>query len=314
MTFELSERQQQWRERGAALGASLAGTEGAAGIVAAAGRVGLLEPQDDLLAAVVALDAFAAEHASAAMALALHLACALTVNEELDLSSGARVGALTLSTEQVPAERDGRLSGRASWVAPFTPDGVALVAARRGDELTACVVDLGAPRLTFEPVDAAGLSGLVIGHLTLDATPARVLGATMPAMWRARVLISAVGLGIARRAVRESLRSARGTSDGAGGEQTTQGLVADAATDLDAAMLLTWKAATGQPSLGAASLAKLAATVAAQRAVERATQVVGAESFRTGHVIERLTQDVRALELFAGRTEALREAVAVEQL
>ena len=41
-----------------------------------------------------------------------------------------------------------------------------------------------------------------------------------------------------------------------------------------------------------------------------ATQVVGVDSFRRGHVIERLTQDVRAIELFAGRTEALREAVA----
>jgi hypothetical protein len=42
--------------------------------------------------------------------------------------------------------------------------------------------------------------------------------------------------------------------------------------------------------------------------------VVGADSFRRGHIIERLAQDVRTLELFAGRTEALREAVALETL
>ena len=78
-------------------------------------------------------------------------------------------------------------------------------------------------------------------------------------------------------------------------------------------MLMTWKAATAQPpSLADASLAKLMATVAAQRAVERATQIVGIDSFQRGHVIERLAQDVRALELFAGRTEALRAAVAEE--
>ena len=46
----------------------------------------------------------------------------------------------------------------------------------------------------------------------------------------------------------------------------------------------------------------------------RATQVVGIDSFRQGHAVERLAQDVRALELFAGRTEALREAVADEIL
>ena len=61
-------------------------------------------------------------------------------------------------------------------------------------------------------------------------------------------------------------------------------------------------------------MAKLAATEATQRAVARATQVVGADSFRGEHVVERLAQDVRALELFAGRTEALREAVAAETL
>ena len=79
--------------------------------------------------------------------------------------------------------------------------------------------------------------------------------------------------------------------------------------------MLTWKAATeATPTLAAASMAKLAATEATQRAVARATQVVGADSFRAGHVVEGLAQDVRALELFAGRTEALREAVAEETL
>jgi len=62
-------------------------------------------------------------------------------------------------------------------------------------------------------------------------------------------------------------------------------------------------------SLADGSMAKLAATSAAQAAVARATQVVGVDSFRRGHVVERLTQDVRAIELFAGRTEALRESV-----
>jgi hypothetical protein len=119
-----------------------------------------------------------------------------------------------------------------------------------------------------------------------------------------------------RRALREALAAAKGSRGyGAGGEQTVQGLLADAATDLDAAMLLTWKAASAASlSLADASMAKLAATEATQRAVAYATQVVGADSFRRGHIVEQLAQDVRALELFAGRTEALREAVADEIL
>jgi alkylation response protein AidB-like acyl-CoA dehydrogenase len=57
-------------------------------------------------------------------------------------------------------------------------------------------------------------------------------------------------------------------------------------------------------------MAKLAAAEAAMRAVARASQVAGADAFRQGHILERLAQDVRALEVFAGRTEGLREAVA----
>jgi alkylation response protein AidB-like acyl-CoA dehydrogenase len=119
-----------------------------------------------------------------------------------------------------------------------------------------------------------------------------------------------------RRALDEALHAAHALRGrGAGGEQTVQGLLADAATQLDAAMLLTWKAASAAAlSLSDASMAKLAATEATLGAVARATQVIGVDSFRRGHIVEGLTQDVRALELFAGRTEALREAVAGEML
>jgi alkylation response protein AidB-like acyl-CoA dehydrogenase len=116
--------------------------------------------------------------------------------------------------------------------------------------------------------------------------------------------------------LREALQIARRSNTlGAGGEQTVQGLLADAATELDAATLLTWKAAsTSEPSLADASLAKLMATEATQRAVTRATQVVGADSFTAGHILDRLARHVRLLELFAGRTEALREAAAEQVL
>ncbi|MEQ1759473.1 MAG: acyl-CoA dehydrogenase family protein [Vicinamibacterales bacterium] len=313
MNFDLTPLQQEWRTRGTAVGRSLSSDATAADVVRAAAQTGLLESQADLLAQVLALEALASESPSSAMALALHLTCALSLPAEQGLIDGRVVGALTLATDEIPLERDGRLNGRASWVAPLTEDGVALVGVRSGAELAARLLRLSAPGVVVEQVSVAGLRGVVMGHLLLTDAVSEAAGETRPVMARARTLIAAVGLGVARRAVREALGSARGTSQGAGGEQTAQGLIADAATDLDAAMLLTWKAASSPLSLGLSSMAKLAATVAAQRAVERATQVVGAESFREGHIIERLTQDVRALELFAGRTEALREAVASDQ-
>jgi alkylation response protein AidB-like acyl-CoA dehydrogenase len=168
----------------------------------------------------------------------------------------------------------------------------------------------------MEPITLAGLRGLVCGHLRFDQAAFTAAGATTPFMARVRVLLAAAGIGMGRRALHEALSVARGhRGRGAGGEQTVQGLLANAATDLDAARMLMWKAASSPDlSLSDASMAKLASTEATQSALGRATQVVGVESFRSGHIVEQLAQDVRALELFAGRTEALREAVAADIL
>jgi len=313
MDFAFSDSQRARRERAVALAARLTPGLPAPDVVHVAAVDGLIDT-DDLLELVIAIDTIAAVSAAPALALALHTTCRLSTEEDERLARGARAGSLTLATDHVPALQEGRLRGRASWVAPLSANGRALVAARDHADLVACAVDLDAVGLTVTPVPVSGLAGLVIGHLDFEDVETTLVGPTRPAMVRARVLIAAVGLGIARRAVREALAMARGTSRGAGGEQTVQGLIADAAVDLDAAMLLTWKAAASPPSLAAASMAKLAATLAAQRAVERAAQVVGADAFRDGHALGTLTQDVRALELFAGRTEALRDAVALEHL
>jgi alkylation response protein AidB-like acyl-CoA dehydrogenase len=232
------------------------------------------------------------------------------------LARGDITGAIALSSDEVPAVEGDALFGRASWVTPLTASGLVIVGVRDAESLTAAAIWLDAEGVTQEPVETAGLGGLICGHVRFDRTPFTPAGATQPFMARARVLLAAAGVGMGRRALHEALVIARGHRDrGAGGEQSVQGLLADAATELDAARMLTWKAASGAAlSLSDASMAKLSATEATQRAVARATQVVGADSFRAGHIIERLAQDVRALELFAGRTEALREAVAMEVL
>jgi alkylation response protein AidB-like acyl-CoA dehydrogenase len=226
------------------------------------------------------------------------------------------VGAIALSTENVPTATGSRLGGRASLVGPLTERGVAIVGVRGDSGTEAAAVPLDAPGVAIEDIQTSALDGFVCGNIVLDGAAATLLGATLPFMTRVRILLSAAGLGMGRRALNEALHAAHALRGrGAGGEQTVQGLLADAATELDAAMLLTRKAASAATlSLAEASMAKLAATEATLRAVARATQVIGVDSFRRGHVVESLAQDVRALELFAGRTEALREAVASETL
>ena len=319
MDFNLSDLQRAWQLKAQSLGRELSMDAPAADVIAAAARAGLIESRVDLLAAAVAVEAVAWESAGAAIALALHTGVVSGLGDGAGVSALARgetVGAIALSSDDVPIDEGGRLSGRASWVAPLTVNGFAIVGVRSGEGLAAAAVSLDAPGITQEPVGAAGLHGLVCGHVRFEGTPFRPAGATQPFMARVRVLLAAAGVGMGRRALHEALAVARGrTGHGAGGEQTVQGLLADAATELDAARMLTWKAASAATlSLSDASMAKLAATEATQRAVARATQVVGADSFRAGHIVERLAQDVRALELFAGRTEALREAVALETL
>jgi alkylation response protein AidB-like acyl-CoA dehydrogenase len=318
MDFNLTRTQNEWQARAQQVVARLSPDATAAQVVAAAAQAQLLDAEEDLLAAAVAVEAFASQSPAAAVVLALHTCVLRSLGDHpaIDsLAKGEKVGALALSADQHPAG-GARLSGRASWVAPLTDSGVAIVGGSSDGNLVAYAVRLDASTVAIERVDAAALPGVSWGHLTFNASPAIALGPTMPVMARARILLAAAGLGMGRRALREALQVARGSNKlGAGGEQTVQGLLADAATELDAAMLLTWKAASARElSLGDASLAKLMATEATQRAVTRATQVVGVDSFTAGHIVDRLARDVRLLELFAGRTEALREAAAEEVL
>ncbi len=319
MDFDLTEVQAAWKAKGEALGKDLAIDAAAGDVVVGASRVGLLDPNVDLLALAVAVEALAFESPSSAIAFALHTGASLALVRDERFSTllrGETVASLALSSDEVPDATGTRLSGRAAWVAPITERGIALVGARvAGGDAAAFAVPLDAEGVSIEPVRTAALRGFVCGHVTFRHVQAVPAGATLPIMARMRVLVASAGLGMGRRALREALNSAKRAHSAAAWEETVQGLLADAATDLDAAMMLTWKAALGaEPSLGEASMAKLAAGAAAQHAVERATQVIGADSFQRGHIVERLAQDVRALELFAGRTEALRAAAAAEVL
>lgn len=331
MNFHLGDERSARRDAARHLAQQLAGDADAETVIGAVSTAGLLDPPGDLLGTALVVEALAYHSPSAGVAFALHASVlaegASHVAPELGeavkrLRSGRAVGAVALSSEETPSVRDGRLSGRVSWVAPLTREGQVVVGVRMlADEgrprgHMACLVALDAPGVTVEPVQTAALRGLVSGHLRFEDVPFVDAGETEPIMARVRTLLAAAGLGMGQRALNEALDAARAyIRNGAGGEQTVQGLLADAATELEAARLLTWKAASGDwASLGGASAAKLVATEATQRAVARATQVIGGDTFRRGHIVEQLAQDVRALELFAGRTEALREAVARETL
>jgi alkylation response protein AidB-like acyl-CoA dehydrogenase len=315
MDFTHSNAERAWQDTARKLAQEWPREGLAAAVAASAHTAGLFSADLDALTAVAIVEAAGAEHPVGAVTLALQVAVNVSLAGAVPLqpSTGR---AVALSSETRPQLDGTTLSGRALWVGPVANDTAVIVGAAHNGETVACTIAPGAAGVAVEPIHAAGLHGFECAHLTFDKTPCVAIGSPKPVMARVRVLLAAAGIGMGRRAAREALKAAMTYGrTGAGGEQTVQGLLADAATELDAAMLLVQQAALRSPmSLAQASMAKLAATEAAQRAVARATQIVGADSFREGHMLEQLTQDVRAIELFAGRTEALREAVADEVL
>jgi acyl-CoA dehydrogenase len=132
-----------------------------------------------------------------------------------------------------------------------------------------------------------------------------------------RTTVAAAACGFARRAIIEALAQAR--SRGLFGRQLadfqlTQAALADMATALDAASLLTYRAAwlrdTGQPFTAAAAMAKLTATENAQTIIDRALQMFGGRGVVRGEVVERLYREIRALRIYEGASEVQKLVIA----
>jgi acyl-CoA dehydrogenase len=136
-----------------------------------------------------------------------------------------------------------------------------------------------------------------------------------------RTSVAAAACGFARRALDEA--RAQVQSRGLFGRtladfQLTQAALAEMATSLDAALLLTYRAAwlrdTGRAFTGPAAMAKLAATESAQAIIDRALQLFGGRGLVRGAVVERLYREIRALRIYEGASEVQKLIVAREYL
>jgi acyl-CoA dehydrogenase len=125
-----------------------------------------------------------------------------------------------------------------------------------------------------------------------------------------RTSVAAAALGFARRALQEALERAatRKMFDGVLGDfQLTQAKLATMATTIDAAALLTYRAAwlrdQGRNVTREAAMAKLAATEGAQQVIDAAVQLWGGAGVVRGAVVESLYREIRALRIYEGATE-----------
>ena len=137
-----------------------------------------------------------------------------------------------------------------------------------------------------------------------------------------RASVAAAALGFARRAVDESVAHARSRRMFGGtlaDLQLTQAKVGDMAMEIDAAALLTYRAAwlrdVGQArTTKEAAMAKLSATESAQRVIDAAVQLHGGLGVTHGHIVERLYRDIRALRIYEGATEVQKLIIGRELL
>jgi acyl-CoA dehydrogenase len=133
-----------------------------------------------------------------------------------------------------------------------------------------------------------------------------------------RSTVAAAALGFARRALDETLaRAAHRQLFGAplSDLQMVQGHLADMALDVDAAALLTYRAAwtkdAGAPRVTReAAMAKLFATDRAQAVIDAAVQLHGGDGVRKGSAVESLYREIRALRIYEGASDVQKVVIA----
>ena len=139
----------------------------------------------------------------------------------------------------------------------------------------------------------------------------------MSALDSGRIGIASQALGIARACLDEALRYARERRQFGrpiGSFQAIQWMIADMATDIEAAHLLGLSAARkkerGLPFTREASMAKLFSSEAANRGAYLALQIHGGYGYTKDFKVERLFRDARATKIYEGTSEIQRLVIA----
>jgi len=136
-----------------------------------------------------------------------------------------------------------------------------------------------------------------------------------------RIGIAAQAVGIARACLEDSLDYAK--SRQAFGKpiaelQAIQWMLADIATEVDAARLLAWRAATlkdrNEPFTAEAAMAKLFASDIAMKAARNCVQIFGGYGYMKDYPAERHYRDAKITEIYEGTSEIMKLVIASEIL
>ncbi len=229
------------------------------------------------------------------------------------------------------------LNGEKSFVLNGGYADVIIVIARTDLEklnrgLSAFIVEKGLPGLTVGPVeDFMGLKASNITKIVFEncrIPKENLLGKegngfriAAIALDGGRIGVAAQAVGIARACLDEAVEHAKNRKQFGkliGSFQAIQWMIADTATEIEAAKGLTLSAADlkdqGFPFTREASMAKLFASEMANRAAHRALQIHGGYGYIKEYKVERLYRDARLNTIYQGTSEIQRIVIARETL
>lgn len=264
------------------------------------------------------------------------------------VAGGAAIAAFALSEPEAgsdvaamrcAARRDGSewvLDGEKTWISNGGIADFYVVFARSGEAgrgakgISAFIVDAATPGLEIaERIDVIAPHPLARLRFTGCRVPAACLvgeegqgfKVAMATLDVFRTSVAAAALGFARRALEQALERAQARpmfGKTLADFQLTQARLAQMALEIDAAALLTYRAAwlrdSGKRVTKEAAMAKLAATESAQRVIDGAVQLFGGQGVQSGQVVEGLYREIRALRIYEGASEVQLLIIARELL
>jgi acyl-CoA dehydrogenase len=236
------------------------------------------------------------------------------------------------------ATRDGDdyvLDGEKTWISNGGIADFYVVFARTGElpgarGISAFIVDAGTPGFEIaeriaviapHPLARLRFAGCRVAAAQRIGEAGQGFKVAMATLDVFRTSVAAAALGFARRALDEAL--ARAASRKMFGKtladfQLTQAKLAQMATGIDAAALLTYRAAWlrdgGVRVTKEAAMAKLTATETAQQVIDAALQLFGGLGVVSGQPVESLYREIRALRIYEGASEVQQLIIARELL
>lgn len=246
---------------------------------------------------------------------------------------GSGSDALAMRTRAEWANDRWILNGSKTFITQGNVAGVYVILAvtdreRGRDGVTAFLVESGTPGLsTGKALHKLGMRSSDTAELILEdlaVKPANVVGEvhagfrdTMRNLAAGRISIAALAVGIGRGALEEGIAYAKERRQFGvpiSSFQAIRGMIADSGTELDAASLLTLRAAwlkdAGRPHGQEAAIAKLFASEAAMRSTIKAVQMLGGYGYMREYPVERAMRDAKLCEIGEGTSEVHRMIIA----